>query len=267
MAKQVIDRQGATETVASAAETHAGRIADAFASAFADCLEGKEKMPDVALLVTLLARKQRQVNVALVTASDAYDKELADDTAPREARDEAAAALTAEVVDIRGVVESTYGAGMLRSLGIDGKTDVEPKAILSKSKKLASALTDPERKWPKPARKGVKVDPGEWAGDLETWSDKLEQSLKDVMRETREAQAALDVKDRAQAANDVSFMRIARFLSAAFYLVGDDVLATKVRPSARRPGTVLDENEGEDEGEDAVGGAAPAADKGAKKDG
>lgn len=263
MAKQVIDRQGATETVASAAETHAGRIAGAFATTFADCLEGKEKMPDVELLVKLLARKQRQVNVALVTASDEYDKELADDAAPRQARDDAAAALTAEVVDIRSVVESAYGAGMLRSLGIDGKTEVEPKAILSKSKKLADSLKDPARKWPKPARKGVKVDPGEWAGDIETWNAKLEQSLKDVMRETREAQAALDVKDRALAANDTSFMRIARFLSAIFFLVGDDVLATKVRPSARRPGTVLEESEGEDGAE----GTTPAAGNDAKKDG
>lgn len=45
MSKQVTDRQGATETVASAAETHAEWIAQGFQAAFGDALEGKEKMP------------------------------------------------------------------------------------------------------------------------------------------------------------------------------------------------------------------------------
>ena len=263
MSKQVTDRQGATETVASAAETHAARIAEAFTARFADSLQGKEKMPDVALLVALVARSLRSANGTLVKASEDYEKELADDAAPREARDEAAAALTAEVVDIRGLVESTYGAPLLRSLGIDGKTDVEPKAILAKAKKLASSLEDPQRKWPKPARKGVKIDPGEWADDLKTWAVKLESALKDVARETREGQAALDLKDRALAANDDSFMRVARFLSAVFFLVGDDNLATKVRPSVRRPGTVLEDGENNGDVEDAApeDKPTPTADK------
>ena len=252
MSKQVTDRQGATETVASAAETHAARIAEAFTATFADSLQGKEKMPDVALLVTLLARKLRRDNAMLVKASQEHEKELADDAAPREARDEAAAALTAEVVDIRGLVESTFGAPLLRSLGIDGKTAVEPKAILAQSRQLARSLQDPKRKWPKPARKGVKVDPREWANDLETWAARLEEAQRDVARETREAQAALDLKNRAMSANDDTFMRVARFLSAVFFVVGDDDLATKVRPSARRPGTVLAETEGD------VNDAAPA---------
>lgn len=262
MAKQVTDRQGSTETVASAAETHAARIAEAFTASFADCLEGKEKMPDVALLLALVSRKLRRTNAALVKASDAYDAELADDAAPREARDEAAAALTAEVVDIRAVIEAAHGPAMLRSLGLDGKTEVEPKAILSKSTKLASALADPKRKWPKPRRKGVKVEPKEWAVDLETYNARLDQALKDVMRETREAQAALDTKNRAMDANDDAFQRIARFVSALFFLVGDDTLATKVRPSARRPGTLLQESEGNEGAEE----AAPTANTGEKGD-
>lgn len=167
---------------------------------------------------------------------------------PREARDEAAAALTTEVVGIRSTVESAFGAAMLTSLGIDGKTEVEPKAILAKAKRLVSELKDPGRKWPKPARKGVKVNPGEWVSDLETWISALEKALKDVARETREAQAASDAKERSMGANDDSFIRIARFVSGLFFLVGDDKLAKKVRPSARRPGMVLEGPEAGGEG-------------------
>lgn len=231
--------------VASAAETHTERIASRFEEMFKDCLEAKEKIPDVALLLKLVARKQRRVNKTLVEASSALAKELADDAPPREARDEAAAALTAEVVAIRATCEAAFGPAMLASLGIDGKTEVEPKAILAKSKRLVSELKDPARKWPKPARKGIKINHAEWIGDLEMWISTLEKALKDVARETREAQAASDAKDRAIRANDDHFMRIARFLSGFFFLVGDDKLAKRVRPSARRPGTALENSEEE----------------------
>jgi hypothetical protein len=264
MAKQVTDRQGATETVGSAAETHAERIAKAFEEMFGDCLEAKEKMPDIALALKLVARKLRRTNKALVDASNAYDKELSDDAGPREARDEAAASLTAEVVGIRGTIESVFGAAILESLGIDGKTEVEPKAILAKAKRLVSELKEPGRKWPKPARKGVKLNPGEWVGDLEAWITTLEKALKDVARETREAQAASDAKERAMEANDDGFTRIARFVSGLFFLVRDDKLAKKVRPSARRPGTVLENagESGESEGE-----AEPAGGESKKSEG
>src|SRR5262245_2157906 len=121
MAKQVTDRQGAVNMVASAAETHADRIQEKFQELFSDVLDKKEKMPDMRLVSLLCARKLRRVNVALVSASDAHDRELADDAGPREARDAAAATLTKEVVEIRGALEIAFGAGILTELGLDGK--------------------------------------------------------------------------------------------------------------------------------------------------
>jgi hypothetical protein len=244
MAKQVTDRQGAVNTVASAAETHADRLREKFQELFGDVLEKKEKMPDIGLIALLCARKLRRTNEALVAASDAHDRELADDAGPREARDAAAAALTKEVVEIRGALEAAYGAGILGQLGLDGKTEVEPKAILAKAKRLVASIKDPGQTWPKPRRKGIKVDPNAWLEDLEKPINILEKAQADVAREAREAHATGDAKTRAMEENDAMFGRGASYLAALFRLVGDDTLAAKVRPSARRPGRVLDEEEG-----------------------
>lgn len=238
--KQVIDRKASTELVAVAAETHAARITKGFEGAFGSYLGKKEgELPNLGLAVVLLARALRDVNHKLVDASDAYDGELADDTAPRDARDEATAALVSSMVGIRGAVETVYGAPGLRALGIDGRTPTEPKAVLSHGRKLGTSLRDAKVKLPKALRQGVKIDRKAFAAELDEPLAKLDKALKDVAREAREAQAAGDTKTRAMSANDDLFGRAATFISAALALVCEDDLAAQVRPVARRPGTAV----------------------------
>lgn len=243
MAKQVTDRQGATHVVASAAETHAERLQEKFAAIFTPHLKGKEKLPDVGLVARLIARRLRATTDVLVDKSDAYDKELADDAGPREERDEKAATLTREVVEIRSLLEAAYGPGILRELGIDGKTDVEPKAILGKAKRLVDELTNPSRTWPKPRRKGVKIDPAAWVEDLQAPIQSLERAIEAVAREAREAQAANSAKINAMNQNDDVFSRSASCLSELLRLVEEDKLSGQVKPSGRRPGRVVEEAE------------------------
>ena len=243
MSKPLTDRQGATEIVASAAETHAARAADKFTELYADCLEGKEKMPDVALLFQLLARKQRGMTARVADADEAYEKELGDDAEPRERRDTAAGKLGSEIGEIRDTLDSTFGTALVKELGLDGRVEVDPKAVLARSKRLVTALSDPARVWPKPKRKGIKVDPSAWVDDLNAPIAVLETALGDVARELREAQVASDTRNRVLAENDDSFSRIAGATSALLRAVGDDALAARVRPSIRRPGQVATEEE------------------------
>ncbi len=239
MAKQVTDRQGATELVASAAETNADRIGSAFNEVLAPfrTKADKTQVPDMAYACRLAARRLRDASTRLSKASDAHDMELADDVAPRAVRDDATATLTAEVVEIRGMIEKVYGPGILSSLELNGRTPTEPKAILAQAKKLARYLADPTFSWPKPKRKGIRVEPSVWAADLQGPMDNLSRALVDVARETREAQVTIEEKARAMADHDNVYSQTVTFLSALFELVGDDVLAAKVRPLKRRPGT------------------------------
>lgn len=244
MTKPLTDRQGATETMASAAETHAALAGQKLSDVLSPYLEGKEKMPDVALMMRLFARRQRAMTEGARGADDAYEKELGDDAEPRRRRDAAAAQLAIEIGEIRDTIASTFGPDLVKALGLEGRVDPEPKAVLDRAKRLAEALSDAKRVWPKPKRKGIKVDPAEWAADLKAPIAALEPALADVAREAREAQAASDARNKALAANDDSFARIAGAVSALLRVAGEDALAARVRPSGRRPGQVAGEDEG-----------------------
>lgn len=239
MAKQVTDREGATETVCSAAETHASRVQTGFAAQFSPFLQKGEKLPDLALALTLIARAQRAATADLVEKSDALDKELGDDAEPRELRDASTASLISTSVAIRAAVETVFGAPGLKLLGLDARTPTDPKQIFAHARKLQKQLASPKLKLPKSLQPAIKVSPKQWVKDLDKPLLTLTKALKDVAREEREAQAATDAKAKSLVDNDGLFTRGAGFISAALELTGDHDLAQRVRPSARRPGTTL----------------------------
>jgi hypothetical protein len=77
-----------------------------------------------------------------------------------------------------------------------------------------------------------------------------------VAREVREAQDTLAKKNRAIDDYDRVFRGVATVLTGLFTLAGQDELAEKVRPSARRPGRTQEQEQSEP-GTDA-GETAPA---------
>lgn len=271
MAKAVTDREGSAEAVAAAAETHVARVNEAFTKRFGDFATKKEKaekgLPDMGFALVLVARALRASIGALVEASTAHDRELADDDAPREARDAAAAELVRLMVGIRAAVEVVFGKRGLKALGIDGRTPTDAKAILEHTRSFLRHLEDPAMEMPPLIQQGVHVEPQVWAGKLRAPLGKLEAARKVVAREEREAQATGDAKAKAILAFDDMFAAGAGFISASLGLVGEWELAAKTRPSLRRAGAIetsVDEEEvGELGGapEEREAGGAPAIDE------
>jgi hypothetical protein len=237
MAKQVTDRESSAESVAAAADTHTDTIRQAFEDQFGKHLRSKEKMPDMGLALALVGRALRATSEALVEASRVHDAELADDAAPREARDSAAAELVSRTVGIRSTVDTVHGQAGLKALGLDGRTPTDSKAILEHARNLIKQLSDPELVWPKALQSGVKLSPQVWIGELEGPVKRLAEARKDVAREERELQATGVAKAKAMSAQDTMFSAGASFISATLALVGERDLAEKTRPSTRRAGT------------------------------
>ena len=89
--------------------------------------------------------------------------------------------------------------------------------------------------------KGAKLDVAEIAESLRDKRAQLDQHLKAVRREVREAQKTLDAKNAAVTAYDTTFSGVATVLSGLLRLSGKAELAGKIRPSTRRPGQTAED--------------------------
>jgi hypothetical protein len=238
--KATLDRQKSARYVGAAAATHAGEVGAALGAVLAPYLRKGEKLPDLTLLTLLVGRSIEGANAALVEADAAHERELSDDAAPREARDEAAAAIRETAVDLRAAVDAAHGPAGLRAIGLDGAVPVDPEALGRLAEDVASRLEDAHVKLPK-ARRGLSIDRAAFAEDLRATLPALRKALGDVAREAREAEQTMSKKRAALAANDAAFTAGADLLSALFWAAGQTELGDRVRPSRRRPGQVADE--------------------------
>jgi hypothetical protein len=159
------------------------------------------------------------------------------------------------IVDLRSVIDSSFGAEGLTKLGIAGAVPTDATVLETLAPIIAKQLRDEKVKLPKPKRAGVKLDRGALADELESHVPSLLKAQKDVAREAREAEATLRTKRGAMQAYDGAFTQGARLLEAAAIIAGLADLAAKIRPSGRRPG----ETAGPDDTAPADPGASPKA--------
>lgn len=239
--KLVASRSKSSTFVASAAKSHAENIQSAARDLLEPHLRKGEKLPDLAFYGELVARALEASAKKMVDADDAHELELADDTAPRDARDKSVQELYSKLVETAEVITGLYGAGATRAVNLDGGTPREA-ALLVRHATTASKLLR-SHDFGKSRVKGASVNGKTTADDLDELVEAVNANLGDVARETREAEATLVKKHAAMSAFDDVFARSATVISALLAFGGQAELAARVRPSTRRPGEAAGEEE------------------------
>lgn len=237
--KQVTDRQKSSNAVVAAIDTHAANAATAMTTLLSPHLHSGEAMPDVALLLSLIGRTMTATMQSLVGADQAHLTELADDDPARRARDETATAARQEFIDLREILTGMFGAAFANHILAEA-VPRDPVMLVPYAKNVEENLD--RATLPTPRIPGASLDKAAIISRIGALRQTLDQAIQSVAREVREAQATQSAKDAAMDSFDRFFSLGADTTSSLFRLGGMPDQAAKVRPSVRRPGqTVTDE--------------------------
>lgn len=248
--KQVAARKKSSTFVGAAATSHAEVFQKASEEFLSPHLKKGEKLPDLALVGVLMGRALEASTTAMEKADDAHEMEMADDVAPRDARDQGVQALYGKVVDDAEIILGLYGAKAVKAVGLDGTTPRDPVLLV----RYATAASNLLRSYDfgKSRVKGATLSGKAIAGEIDELIETVQASLNDVAREAREGEVTLVKKRGAMTSFDKVFSRTATMISALLAFGGEDELASRVRPSTRKPGQAAGEetDEGDDKGEE-----------------
>lgn len=249
--KQVTDRQKNTNAVNAllAEEGNAQALAQGIEDFLTPYLAPGETMPDFSFILTLIGRALSQSMEALVQADQTHTAELADDGPILNARDEKKEELYSHMVSFRETLTGVFGASALAPLGFSRGTPADPVVLVQFTRQVVDAI----RKGPLPPPKDedISYNPTRNVDKAEKMAEELEDLIKSVAREKREAEQTQEAKNQAMAKNDDVFRRACSFLVGAFLLAGMPALAKKVRPSTRRPGRLISDQEADTTSEEA----------------
>lgn len=260
LSKTVTDRVRANGSVLAALQHLAPMLENQGAALFAPHLKKGETLPDLAFLATLLQRVLQSQGAAMEKADSDHNDELADDLEPRERRDEAVRDLYSSLVDLKQGTGALFGESWVSRLKLPGTLPQEPVALVRLAGDVKDALE--KASLPKPRVPGVKsFDKQPWIAQVGKPTAELATALEDVAREAREAQGTLIKKTRAISAFDEAFSKGVALTAALLRMVGEAEHADRLRPSARRPGTLaVDEPPPVDASEPAAGEDATGQD-------
>ena len=230
--KQVIDRQKLGELVLATSETHVTALTARLKSELSPHLQRGETLPDFAQVSALFLRWLADAQKTLIAADLAHERELADDAAPRRARDDAASEVRGQLISLREMVSVMYDPSAVQELGIIGDTPSDAVAVSRQATAVLSALGTV--KLPKPRRKGAEVNLKEIEAELRPAAASLSKALSAVPREVREAEVTLSARNQAMAEYDRRYSATTAVLSALLLSAGEQALADKLRPLSGR---------------------------------
>lgn len=235
--KMITRRQKSAAEVEAAVASYAGKAQGALAEAFGRFLRPGETFPDLDLFQRLCQRALAERREELVRRDEDHLSELRDDPAARQRRDAAAQAVLAILVPIRDAFRAFFGPqGPATLLGLGGAMTRDPVVLARKGRRILDLFRSDSLELPAPRLSGLEIDVSGWVDDLEPPLIELESALRQVSRDRRRAETTLLAKQDAVTDHDASFGLVARFLEGLYRLGGLDEIASRVRPSSRRPG-------------------------------
>lgn len=243
LSKQVADRESSSREVVAAFSTHGETAAQALEDRLRRHLREGESLPDMKLVLALVARDLAAAGQSMTVADRAQTAELNDDVAPRDARDASAAAVTGLVNNIRLALTGQFGEDFGGKLGALGAAPRAPGEIASWGWKVFGAL----KSLAQPAIDVSDDDNDEVAAfskddalrKLRRRLEALDAAITAMATEDREGEQTLTDKTTAIAAYDDTFSFAARFLETLLIGAGRHDLAARVTPSTRRLGQTV----------------------------
>jgi hypothetical protein len=240
ISKMVADRAAISRTVLSSIEVHGAEVSAQLTEILFPKGAPKQLTAEAFLkaLHGALAESVRK----LTEADLAHAQELADDDAPRAARDAALTEVREKLINLRSTLASVFGAAILKAYGLTGETPSDPELLLHRANNAASLLANKPIS-AKPQQEGVTVDPKVLASGLTSAAKKLQKALDAVRREEREGQLTRKTRDEASIAWSARYQGVADAMTGIYGLVGRADLADLVRPTARRRAGLTEEED------------------------
>lgn len=212
-------------------ETEGERLAAEVGEVFSEVAAAKERVP---LIGSVLAWFARSTEAAAKTAADdqrALEAERADDAPLIAAREKQKRALSARLVGVRKVVDSVCDDNAVGLLGYVGDTPENETELVTLAGKVLKGMKEHP---PKAVRGGVTLDLAKLTAGIKEDAAALDATLKALVKESREASAALVKRDKSLRVARMRQVGLGRVLQGVYEFVGDSESAARVHKALGR---------------------------------
>ena len=246
--KEVTDRQKSCQFLHTALVHQGIRISDRLLERIRPHLLEGDAEPSFQTANIGLARQLEASMANLVHLDETLYETNARIGELRKERDTTTERLIQQIVHLRQTLQGQYVAPKLERLGLGNKTYRLPVPLIRQANRLVATFQSPEidQLLGEPFY-GQTLAAQELVAELAPLSERLQDLLLQVDQSQRQIDESLVEKQRQLKLHDILFLQSARNFEALCRLAGEQELANRVRPAARRPGRPEDDSKDEPE--------------------